>query len=174
MRGKHAFFLKLVTWSQKLVIDFEARCCSALLLCAESLGWLFCAACWTCVPAVLQIHDPTTPNRQGNDVGPQYRSIILYTSQQQKETAEQAMAEVTKEGLYPNPLVTELVPLEKLWPGEDYHQNYYNDNPNQVNILAGSFLKIPLEGGGVAAPLYECGSARVPNAEQMDVQSRWV
>lgn len=42
------------------------------------------------------------------------------------------MAEVTKEGLYPNPLATELVPLEKLWPGEDYHQNYYNDNPNQV------------------------------------------
>jgi peptide methionine sulfoxide reductase MsrA len=47
----------------------------------------------------------------------------------------QAMAEVTKEGLYPNPLVTELVPLEKLWPGEDYHQNYYKDNPNQVGWL---------------------------------------
>jgi peptide-methionine (S)-S-oxide reductase len=100
----------------------------------------------------LQIHDPTTPNRQGNDVGPQYRSIILYTSQQQKETAEQAMAEVTKEGLYPNPLVTELVPLEKLWPGEDYHQNYYNDNPNQVNTVAGIPLEIPLEGGGVSSP----------------------
>jgi peptide methionine sulfoxide reductase MsrA len=50
--------------------------------------WLFC--CFLpCVPAVVQIHDPTTPNRQGNDVGPQYRSIILYTSQQQKATAEQ-------------------------------------------------------------------------------------
>jgi peptide-methionine (S)-S-oxide reductase len=77
------------------------------------------------------IHDPTTPNRQGADVGPQYRSIIMYTSEQQKETAKQAMEEVNKEGLYPNPVVTELVPLEKLWAGEDYHQNYYKLNPNQ-------------------------------------------
>lgn len=77
------------------------------------------------------LHDPTTPNRQGADVGPQYRSIILYTNEQQKQVAEQVIAEVTAEKLYPNPIVTEVVPLTKLWPGEQYHQNYYNDNPNQ-------------------------------------------
>lgn len=79
----------------------------------------------------FMIHDPTTPNRQGADVGPQYRSIIMYTNEQQKEIAQQVMAEVTKEQLYPSPLVTELEPLTKLWPAEDYHQNYYNLNPNQ-------------------------------------------
>jgi len=77
------------------------------------------------------IHDPTTPNRQGNDVGPQYRSIILYTSEDQKAVAEEVMAEVTNGKWYSDPLVTELVPLERLWNGEGYHQNYYNDNPNQ-------------------------------------------
>lgn len=77
------------------------------------------------------IHDPTTPNRQGNDVGPQYRSIILYTNEEQKQVAEEVMQQITSDKWYSAPLVTELVPLEKLWPGEKYHQNYYNDNPNQ-------------------------------------------
>jgi peptide-methionine (S)-S-oxide reductase len=77
------------------------------------------------------IHDPTTPNRQGADVGPQYRSIILYTNDTQKQTAQQAIAEANAEQLYPNPIVTEVVPLTKFWPGEAYHQNYYNDNPSQ-------------------------------------------
>jgi peptide-methionine (S)-S-oxide reductase len=69
--------------------------------------------------------------RQGNDVGPQYRSIVLYTSDDQKAVAEEMMAEVNKDKWYSDPLVTELVPLERFWPGEGYHQNYYNDNPNQ-------------------------------------------
>lgn len=81
------------------------------------------------------IHDPTTPNSQGADVGPQYRSIILYTSEEQKKVAEEAMAEVAQQGLYPNPLVTELLPLgsgaDRFWGGEDYHQNYYAENPRQ-------------------------------------------
>eukprot|EP00775_Hariotina_reticulata_P010670 gene10670-10829_t len=64
------------------------------------------------------IHDPTTKDRQGNDAGPQYRSIILYTDEEQKKVAEEVMAEVTAEKLYPNPLVTELVPLTRFWPGE--------------------------------------------------------
>lgn len=77
------------------------------------------------------IHDPTTPNRQGNDVGPQYRSITLYTNDEQKKVAEEVMATISQEKWYSDPLVTELKPLEKLWDGEQYHQNYYNDNPNQ-------------------------------------------
>ncbi len=73
------------------------------------------------------IHDPTTPDRQGNDIGPQYRSIILYASDAQKQAAEQSKAAVAK--LWPNPIVTEIVPLEKFYPAEDYHQNYFNNHP---------------------------------------------
>ncbi|TFF96416.1 peptide-methionine (S)-S-oxide reductase [Candidatus Thorarchaeota archaeon] len=75
-------------------------------------------------------HDPTTPNRQGNDVGPQYRSIILYHSEEQREIAERVKAELDKSGKWKKPIVTEIVPLEKFHRAEDYHQNYYRDNPN--------------------------------------------
>ena len=75
------------------------------------------------------IHDPTTPNRQGADVGPQYRSIILYHDDEQKRVAEVVMAEA-QEG-WDDPLVTELVPLETFYPAEDYHQDYYKKNPYQ-------------------------------------------
>ena len=76
------------------------------------------------------IHDPTTPNRQGGDVGTQYRSMILYTSDEQKEVAEKSIKAVAK--LWPNPIVTELVPLETFYPAEEYHRNYFERNPSQA------------------------------------------
>jgi peptide-methionine (S)-S-oxide reductase len=76
------------------------------------------------------IHDPTTKDRQGADVGPQYRSIILYHSPEQKADAERAIADQGK-GVWGAPIVTEVVPLEKFWPGEDYHQDYFENNPRQ-------------------------------------------
>jgi len=77
------------------------------------------------------IHDPTTPNQQGADIGPQYRSIILYHSAEQMADAERAIAEQANKGVWGAPIVTEVVPLEKFWPGEDVHQDYYERNPRQ-------------------------------------------
>lgn len=77
------------------------------------------------------IHDPTTLNRQGNDVGTQYRSAIYYHTPEQKEIAEQTIKDVTAEGVWDNPIVTEVEPLDVFYPAEDYHQNYYVDNPYQ-------------------------------------------
>jgi peptide-methionine (S)-S-oxide reductase len=77
------------------------------------------------------IHDPTTKDRQGADIGPQYRSIILYHSPEQKADAERAIAEQGEKGLWDAPVVTEVVPLQKFWPGEDYHQDYFENNPRQ-------------------------------------------
>ncbi len=76
-----------------------------------------------------EAHDPTTLNRQGNDVGTQYRSIILYHDATQKEIAEKSRAAAQKD--FADPIVTEIVPLEKFHAGEGYHQNYYRSNPNQ-------------------------------------------
>lgn len=76
-------------------------------------------------------HDPTTPDRQGNDTGPQYRSAIFYHTQQQRETAEQVMAELTRQRVFDAPIVTQVVPAPEFWPAEDYHQNYYREHPNQ-------------------------------------------
>lgn len=78
------------------------------------------------------IHDPTTLNRQGHDVGTQYRSVIFYLNQEQKESAEKIMKEVSDEKLYDDPLVTELLPLEQFYPAEDYHQQYFDKNPDQA------------------------------------------
>ena len=75
------------------------------------------------------IHDPTTLNRQGNDVGTQYRSVIFYQDDQQKAIAQQAMAEAA--ALWPDPLVTELSPLPAYYAAEAYHQNYYQQHPQQ-------------------------------------------
>lgn len=77
------------------------------------------------------MHDPTTPNRQGADVGPQYRSIILHHGPEQEATARRAIAEVDEAGIWPAPIVTEVVPLERFYPAEDYHQDYFAHNPNQ-------------------------------------------
>lgn len=71
-------------------------------------------------------HDPTTLNRQGADQGTQYRSIILYHDDVQKATAEHVLNEL--KAVFPQPIVTELVPLEQFYPAEKYHQNYYNNN----------------------------------------------
>jgi peptide-methionine (S)-S-oxide reductase len=76
-------------------------------------------------------HDPTTLNRQGADVGTQYRSAIFYHSPQQKEEAERRIAELNAERIFDRPIVTEVVPLEKFYPAEDYHQGYYRANPEQ-------------------------------------------
>jgi peptide-methionine (S)-S-oxide reductase len=77
-----------------------------------------------------EVHDPTTPNRQGNDVGPQYRSIILYHDDTQKKVAEKSKAEA-QESLT-RPIVTEIVPLKKFYQAEGYHQDYFRKNPNQA------------------------------------------
>ncbi len=77
------------------------------------------------------IHDPTTLNRQGADVGTQYRSVIFYHSGEQKAVAEQVIAEVNAAGLWPRPVVTQVVPFEAFYPAEDYHQEYFARNPYQ-------------------------------------------
>lgn len=77
------------------------------------------------------VHDPTTLNRQGPDVGPQYRSIILFHDENQRETASRVMEEIEEQGLWDGPLVTELEPLQVYYPAEDYHQEYFENNPNQ-------------------------------------------
>jgi len=74
-----------------------------------------------------EAHDPTTLNAQGADVGPQYRSIILYQSHGQKAAAEASIARAQPS--FARPIVTELVPLEHFWPAEDYHQDYFRKNP---------------------------------------------
>lgn len=78
-----------------------------------------------------RVHDPTTLNRQGADVGTQYRSIILYHTEQQKALAEKSKAETNALGVWSQPLVTEIAPLTKFYPAEKYHQNYYRANPYQ-------------------------------------------
>ena len=78
-----------------------------------------------------QAHDTTTVNRQGNDVGIQYRSVIFYHSESQKETAEKSKVEAGKSGYWTEPVVTEITELNNYSEAEDYHNNYYNDNPNQ-------------------------------------------
>jgi len=77
------------------------------------------------------LHDPTTKDRQGNDVGTQYRSVILYRSPQQKEAAEKVMREVTESEMWGERLVTELKPFDKFYVAEGYHQDYYRKNPLQ-------------------------------------------
>lgn len=77
------------------------------------------------------VHDPTTLNRQGNDVGPQYRSGIWYHNDEQKRIAQETIKRLDNEGLYNNKIVTEVTPASKFWIAEDYHQNYFANNPNQ-------------------------------------------
>lgn len=78
-----------------------------------------------------QTHDPTTLNRQGNDVGTQYRSVIFYHNNEQKQKAEKYKAELDKSGAFSNPIVTEIVPEQPFYKAEDYHQNYFNENGSQ-------------------------------------------
>jgi peptide-methionine (S)-S-oxide reductase len=77
------------------------------------------------------LHDPTTLNRQGADVGTQYRSVIFYHTPEQRRVAREVLDELEAEGIWDAPLVTELEPLETFYPAEDYHQDYYANNPRQ-------------------------------------------
>ena len=78
-----------------------------------------------------QTHDPTTLNRQGNDVGTQYRSVIFYHNNEQKEKAEKYKAELDKSGAFNNPIVTEVTAFTNFYPAENYHQDYYEQNGDQ-------------------------------------------
>lgn len=76
-------------------------------------------------------HDPTTPDRQGNDVGTQYRSAIFSHDETQAQTAREVIAELTEQGVFPAPIVTHVEPVAEFYAAEDYHQGYYRANPNQ-------------------------------------------
>lgn len=76
-------------------------------------------------------HNPTTLNQQGNDHGTQYRSAIFYADEEQKKIAEKSKEDVEKEHLYPDPIVTEIVPFEKFYEAENYHKDYFDKNKNQ-------------------------------------------
>jgi methionine-S-sulfoxide reductase len=78
----------------------------------------------------FRMHDPTTPNRQGNDVGTQYRSAIFYHSDEQKKTAEQVKERVGKSGKWTRPIATEIVPALPFYLAEDYHQKYLDKHPD--------------------------------------------
>jgi peptide-methionine (S)-S-oxide reductase len=80
---------------------------------------------------LFSTHDPTTLNRQGADVGAQYRSAIFYGDESQKAEAEKIIKELTDEKVFRNPIVTEVVPLEAFYPAEDYHREYYRRNPGK-------------------------------------------
>lgn len=80
------------------------------------------------VEIFFHLHDPTTLNRQGNDVGTQYRSVIFYHSSEQKEIAEKVRDKIEDEHIYQNKITTEIVPFENFYKAENYHQNYYENN----------------------------------------------
>ena len=79
----------------------------------------------------FETHDPTTLNRQGNDVGSQYRSVIFYHSEEQKLIAEQTKTNLDSSGKWKNPIVTQIIQFSKFYEAEEYHQNYFKRNPNQ-------------------------------------------
>lgn len=78
-----------------------------------------------------QVHDPTTLNRQGADAGPQYRSVVFYHNEEQRQKAEKYKAELDKSGAFDNPIVTSLEKFDVFYPAENYHQNYYNNNSSE-------------------------------------------
>ncbi len=78
------------------------------------------------------VHDPTTVDRQGADVGSQYRSVIFYHSPEQRAQAEAVIAELEREHAFPAPIVTEVVPIGRFWPAEAYHRDYYARHPDQA------------------------------------------
>jgi peptide-methionine (S)-S-oxide reductase len=84
----------------------------------------------------FSVHDPTQLNRQGNDIGTQYRSAVFYHDEEQKRVAEEVIGEITAEGIYDQPIVTEVTAFDKFWPAEGYHQEYFANNPNQPYCAA--------------------------------------
>ena len=85
----------------------------------------------TLLEVFFATHDPTTPNRQGNDSGPQYRSAIFFHTDEQKAVATELIAELTRDKVFPAPIVTEVTAFTNFYPAEDYHQGYFRDNPGQ-------------------------------------------
>jgi peptide-methionine (S)-S-oxide reductase len=83
------------------------------------------------VDVFFAVHDPTTLNRQGNDSGEQYRSVIFYNNEEQQKIADETIAELTAEKAFPEPIVTAVEPADEFYPAEGYHQNYYNENSRQ-------------------------------------------
>jgi peptide-methionine (S)-S-oxide reductase len=81
------------------------------------------------------IHDPTTPDRQGNDVGPQYRSVIFYHSEPQRAATGETIRGLNEEGLWGRPIVTQVEPASTFYRAEDYHQEYFRNNPRQPYCL---------------------------------------
>ena len=79
----------------------------------------------------FSVHDPTQLNRQGNDIGTSYRSAVFYHSDEQKRIAHEIIDEITQAAIYEKPIVTEVTAFDKFWPAEDYHQEYFANNPNQ-------------------------------------------
>ena len=96
----------------------------------------------TLLDVFFDAHDPTQLNRQGNDVGTQYRSAIFYASDDEKQTAEAKIRELNASKHFPRPIVTSLEPLREFFPAEDYHQDYARHNPGQPYIQAVSIPKV--------------------------------
>lgn len=90
----------------------------------------------TLLMAFFAIHDPTTKDRQGNDVGTQYRSVIFTVTAEQDRIAKAMIGELSAEHVWPNPIVTEVLPAPHFWPAEDYHQDYLANNPRQPYCMA--------------------------------------
>ena len=88
------------------------------------------------------IHDPTTLNRQGNDVGTQYRSGIYFTTDEQRLVAQALIDELESSRVWDQPIVTELLPLEHYWPAEDYHQDFFERHPHQGYCMAVAAPKV--------------------------------
>ena len=84
----------------------------------------------------FHVHDPTTLNQQGNDVGTQYRSVIYFHSSEQEQIAKDTVAKVENSGLWANAIVTEISPFESFYPAEEYHQDYFRKNPSQSYCVA--------------------------------------
>lgn len=99
----------------------------------------------TLLEAFFAIHDPTTPDRQGNDVGTQYRSAIFTHSDEQVHVARTLIAELDTAAIWPDPIVTAVAPAPTFWPAEDYHQDYLANNPRQpycVGVVAPKAAKL--------------------------------
>jgi peptide-methionine (S)-S-oxide reductase len=82
------------------------------------------------------LHDPTTPNRQGHDKGTQYRSVVFYANAEEQAIALEIIAALNTAHIWPDPVVTQIVPLEKFYPAEEYHQHYFERNPAQAYCMA--------------------------------------
>ncbi|MCZ2277195.1 MAG: peptide-methionine (S)-S-oxide reductase MsrA [Bacteroidia bacterium] len=108
--------------------------CTGLTGHAECLEIIFDAAVISyheLLEVFWESHDPTSLNRQGNDIGTQYRSVIFYKDENQKQLAEQSKIELTSSGQFSKPVMTEIVPLDVFYPAENYHQQYYNLHGDQ-------------------------------------------